>query len=368
MPRGANRFRALAGALASVLSRPRLTARPADPRKVLVLHELLLGDTLMLAPLLAALRVRYPVAKIFVTSPPAYAGLFSEKPYGATVLPYSERQPDALEALAPARDCDIAFLPGDNRHAIAARAIGARWVVGFAGGHPAWRNKAVDELVKFPVQAEALADLFAMLAGPDDQTLRDLRYSPGDWPAPAFEPFDTPAAPYAVLHVGAGSALRLWDAQNWRVTAQALSDRGFAVAWSAGRGESGLVRAIDPEGRFRSYAGALDLGQLWHLLSGARVAVTLDTGIAHMAKLTHTPVAVLFGPGSAQLFGKGRFWSGVEFAEVTVHRFACRDQQNLFKREIPWVRRCNRSSPECPRARCMEAIEPERVLATLQVQ
>ena len=124
MPRVANRLRALAGALAGALARPRLPARPADPRKVLVLHELLLGDTLMLAPLLAALRHRYPGAEIFVTSSPGYAGLFGARPYGATVLPYSERDPDALDALAPARDCEIAILPGDNRHAIAAHRHG----------------------------------------------------------------------------------------------------------------------------------------------------------------------------------------------------------------------------------------------------
>ena len=38
--------------------RPRLRARPEHPQTILVLHELLLGDTLMLAPLLAALRDR----------------------------------------------------------------------------------------------------------------------------------------------------------------------------------------------------------------------------------------------------------------------------------------------------------------------
>ena len=186
MPRGPNRLRALAGALAAALRRPRLPTRPVRPAKILVLHELLLGDTLMLAPLLAALRQRYPEAKLFVTSSPAYAGLFSGKPYGATVLPYSERQPDALAALAPADDCDIAILPGDNRHAIAARAIGAQWIVGFAGGRPAWRNRAVDEFVAFPLEPAALADLFTLLAGPGGAVSDGPSYRTGDWPAPTL--------------------------------------------------------------------------------------------------------------------------------------------------------------------------------------
>ena len=368
MPRSANRLRALAGALTGALARPRLAARPANPRRILVLHELLLGDTVMLAPLLAALRSRYADADIFVTSSPAYAGLFSEKPYGVRVLPYSEREPGALDALGPAADCDIAFLPGDNRHAMTARAIGARWIVGFTGGKTVWRNRAVDELVEFPSEPAALADLFATLAGLDGPSLRALRYRKGDWPAPAFEPFEMPAGPYAVLHVGAGSRLRLWEPHKWRTVAQALLERGLDVVWSAGKNESGIVSAIDPVGRHPSYAGALDLAQLWRLLANARVAVTLDTGIAHLAKLTRTPVAVIFGPGSATLFGKGRFWCDNDFAEVATRQFPCRDQQRLFGREIPWVRRCNRKPPDCPRARCMEAIAPEQVVEALNVE
>ena len=211
MARGTNRVRALAGAMFQSFRRTGIRGRPPQPRKILVLHELLLGDTLMLAPLLAALRHRYPPAEIFVASNPAYACLFSGKPYGAQVLPYSERLPDALAALAPSVDCDIAVLPGDNRHAIAARAIGARWVVGFAGGKPTWRNLAVDEYTEFPRQPEALAEIFMRLAGLEEDTGRNLRFQPADWPAPSFAAFELPPLPYAVLHVGAGSPLRLYQ-------------------------------------------------------------------------------------------------------------------------------------------------------------
>jgi ADP-heptose:LPS heptosyltransferase len=368
MARGINRIRALAGAAMHVVRNPTLDARPLDPKKVLVLHELLLGDTLMLAPLLAALRRQYPNAGIFVASNPAYAELFNQKPYGVQVLPYSERNANSLAALAPATDCDIAFLPGENRHALAARAVGARWIVGFAGGKPAWRDRAVDELVPFPRTPMSLGDIFALLGGLSARHSKNLRYDSGDWPAPECSPFDKPTSPYAVLHVGAGSPLRLWEPKKWKAVAKALAAQGLIVVWTAGREESGLVRAIDPDCDFVSMAGRLDLAQLWNLLKAARFAVTLDTGIAHMAKLTRTPVATLFGPGSATLFGKGGFWEGNEFMEVTNPDFACRDQRHLFKRNVEWVRRCNRTLAECPRARCMEAIAAEQVIAALQVE
>lgn len=368
MARGLNRLRALAGAAVNAVCRPLSVDRPRNPEKILVLHELLLGDTLMLAPMLAALRYRYPSAEVFVTANAAYAGLFSEKPYDTQVLPYSEHAANGLAALERGKDCDIAILPGENRHALTARALGAKWIVGFAGGRPAWRNRAVDELVPLPSTPMTLADMFALLAGPPGAGSTSLRYRAGDWPAPAIVSFDLPKAPYAVLHVGAGSSLRLWEPHKWRYVADCLAAKGICVVWSCGKTEASLLRAIDPDSNYRSYAGKLDLPQLWHLLAGACVAITLDTGIAHMAKLTCTPTVALFGPGSAALFGKGRFWSGNDFVEVTRAEFPCRDQCHVFKRNIDWVRRCNRTLAECPRARCMDAIAPEQVIAALPVE
>ncbi len=368
MARGVNRLRAMALALIKDSKRSRSIGRPATPKKIIVLHELLLGDTLMLAPLLATLRKRYAEAELFVSSNPAHTALFSGKPYGARVLGYSERAPDSLTGLQPAFECDLAILPGDNRHAIAAKAIGAKWVVGFSPDKRRFRDRFVDEFIELPPAPEALGDLFTLLADPESFYRLGLRYRPGAWAAPEFTPFEVPAEPYAVLHVGAGSPLRLWEPSSWRAVAQAITSRGLKVVWTAGPEETDLISQIDTERRHLSLAGRLDLSQLWHLLTRARVAVTLDTGIAHMAKLTCTPVTTLFGPGSAVLFGRGRFWANNAFAEVTVRPFPCRDQRNLFKREVPWVRRCNRTLAYCPRARCMEAITSEQVIAALPVE
>jgi len=38
----------------------------------------------------------------------------------------------------------------------------------------------------------------------------------------------------------------------------------------------------------------------------------------------------------------------------------------LFKRDIAWVRRCGRSTAECPAPRCMQAIDVDTVAAAAQ--
>jgi hypothetical protein len=107
----------------------------------------------------------------------------------------------------------------------------------------------------------------------------------------------------------------------------------------------------------RSYAGALTLPQLWHLLANAALLVAPDTGVAHLGRVVSVPTVALFGPGSALVSGAGDFWRNAPFRAVTVDPFPCRDQRMLFKREIAWVRRCGRSVAECARPRCMEAID-----------
>jgi ADP-heptose:LPS heptosyltransferase len=145
--------------------------------------------------------------------------------------------------------------------------------------------------------------------------------------------------------------------------AQSLAAQGVAPVWSGSAQEAALIAAIDPQGQFASCAGTLSLAQLWHLLQGAALLVVPDTGIAHLAKLTGTPTVCLFGPGSDVLFGAGRFWRKHRFVPVIEADFPCRDQRTLFGRRIEWVRRCQRSTAQCPAPACMHALDTDRVIA-----
>jgi ADP-heptose:LPS heptosyltransferase len=167
-----------------------------------------------------------------------------------------------------------------------------------------------------------------------------------------------------VLHVGASTPLKHWLPERWLALAQALEALGLQVIWSGGRGEEAFVRACDPDGRYASFAGRLDLPQMWHLLAGAALLGVPDTGIAHLGRATWTPTVALFGPGSATLAGQGHFWRATPWQAVSVDPFPCRDQKLLFGREIDWVRRCARTPAECPAPRCMHAIGLDDVLKT----
>jgi ADP-heptose:LPS heptosyltransferase len=329
------------------------------PRRILLPHHSLLGDTILLTACIAKLRTLYPDAAIVHVMPRAFVPLFSRRPYGVEAVGWGARDPDSLAALWKLGPFDLALINGDTRYSWLARAIGARRIVAFAGDRSPYKNWPVTDFAPIPDEAMAWSDLVATLVpGPDPEP-----YSRGRWEAPAFRPYDRPAGRYAVLHVGASTMHKMWLPERWARLAAALEERGIAPSWSAGPGEEALVAAIPGAAGQHSSAGKLDLPQLWDLAANASLVVTGDTSMAHISRAAFTPTVVLYGPSGPLLGGPGRFWANCPGTGVSIDPFPCRDQDLLFKRHVTWVRRCSRGTSECPAPRCMHAISVEQVLA-----
>jgi ADP-heptose:LPS heptosyltransferase len=359
-PRNRSRFPTRSLILAGALARWPSRRRPSgDPARILVAqHPKMIGDALMIAPLLAKLRNTWPSSRIVFTASRASAPLFEHRPWGIEALAFDDRDTSSLGPFRDAGPYDLAIVPGDNRLALFARAVGARWIMGFSGDRPAYKDRFLDQRQAYPDTPGTWGDLAADLVPGNDAPA----FEAAQWPAPACSDFEKPARPYALIHLGASTPLKLWPAERWRAVAGHLEERGLEVAWSAGPGEERLVAEVDPEGRRRSYAGKLDLAQLWTLLAGARLLVSPDTGVAHLARATATPTVSLFGPGTHVVCGLGKFWRQMPWTPVVVDPFECRDQRILFKRDVQWVRRCSRTLRDCSAPRCMHAIEVARVL------
>lgn len=323
------------------------------PRRILIVHHLLLGDTLMLTPLISKLRAQFPEAEIVMTVRQAMTSIYQHRPYGVLACTYDPRDITTLFSLIKHSGYDLALVPGDNRYSWLARALGAKWVVAFAGDRPAYKNWLVDELIPYSEEPAAWGDMVADLI----RGSAPAPYDPQQWPGPECAPFPLPQIPYCVLHIGVSTPLRLWESGKWRALADGLEQQGFTVVWSAGRSEQKYVSEIDPDRHYHSYAGNLNLTQLWQLIRHAAVLVCPDTGIAHLGRIVGTPTVTLFGPGSVQLFGAGKFWHFSPYRAVTVDNFPCRDQRVIFRRHIAWVRHCSRGTRECLAPACMHAIE-----------
>jgi ADP-heptose:LPS heptosyltransferase len=344
------------------LSRQAWRRSPAlRPRRILVLHHLLLGDTLMLTPLLAKLAEQYPASERLLACPEAFASLYARQPFGTRAIPWNPRTAGGLKALLDAAPYDWIIIPAENRFSLLARVLGARWISAFADDQPAWKNWLVDDAHPFPQHPAAFGDFCAeLVSGPAPQTYRST-----DWALPPFVPFALPLKPYAVLHLGASTPLKYWPATRWQSLAQWLDKQGISPIWSTGSKEKHLIGEADPEGHFTSFAGTLDLPQLAQLFLNARLVVCPDTGITHLARIVGVPTVALFGPGSSQISGAGEYWRESPFTALSTG-IECRNQDVTFRRHAQWIQRCARSygsqSDQCMRPCCMEGIDLEQVL------
>ena len=346
-----------ARALLRRVSSARRRRKPVVPKRILIAQDLRLGDTILITPLLAKLRAQYPAAELVMTARKEFAPLYEKCGFDVDIWPFDSQDSRTVAAM-PKGGFDLAIVPGDNISSWLATALGARWIVAHRDDGPIFKNWPIDEFHDYPSKPTALGEIFVgLVPGPAPRP-----YDVSDWPAPNFRAFGQPLSPYVVLHPGASKFQKLWPAERWRALAEWLTAQALGVVWSGGDGEAAIVAEIDPDRRFTSYAGQLDLPQLWRLIANAHLMVSPDTGVAHLARLTGTPTVTLFGPASRVLFGAGEFWRNSPCSEVTIEDFPCRDQHRVFRREVEWLNRCRRGSEECPVPRCMSAIDTARVI------
>lgn len=162
--------------LQSAIIRQQLQKRskfPEDPKKILILHSLLLGDTLLLTPLLAKIREQYPAAKLKLTVPQPLIVLYETRPYDVKAISFHPKRPKDIINILRSGPYDLVVIPAENRLSLLARACGSRHTVAFDNDRPSWKNKMVDTKVQLPQQAMAIGDIFStLLPGDPPQPLR----------------------------------------------------------------------------------------------------------------------------------------------------------------------------------------------------
>jgi ADP-heptose:LPS heptosyltransferase len=110
-----------------------------------------------------------------------------------------------------------------------------------------------------------------------------------------------------IVHPGAAGEARRWPAARWARVVDALAARGHYVVLTGSEAEEDLCARVrleaDAGGAVRDTSGRLSLPALAELVSTARLVVSGDTGIAHLATAYGTPSVTLFGPTPPTLWG-----------------------------------------------------------------
>jgi len=284
----------------------------AGSEEILVLRALALGDLLCAVPFFRALRARHPTARI------SLLGL----PWASAFVDRFDRYLDALVAFPgwpgipevpfePART--VRFLAASQRHppdlAIQAHGsgldvnafvvlLGARATAGY---HLPGRDAPAGAWIPYPGTLPEVRRHLALAAalGADDADARlewPVRPSDLEALASAVAPERLQPGAYAVVHPGASVPIRRWPARRFAAVADALAVHGLRVVLTGNAEEAATTAAV--AGAMRStpldLAGVTSLGGLGALLAGARIVVSNDTGVAHLAEATGTMTVRIF--------------------------------------------------------------------------
>lgn len=335
--------------------------KPSNPKNILVIHQLFLGDTLMTTSLLSKLRKKFPEANIYNAIPESFVDLYSSKPYNVKTIGFSVFNWRSFLKLIKLPKIDIAYVPGDNRYGWIAFAIGAKWIIGHEGDKPKYKNWCFNELISYPKTPKPWSDILLDLVEGNEKII----FSKEDWPQPKFEKFNLPISNYVLFHVGCKSKLKIWETEKWKYLISYFRKKSFNIAISCGPNEIDLIRNFNPQRDIFLYPGNLTLCQMWELIKKAKLMICLDNGIAHLGKIVSTPTICLYGQASNILYDKGEFFQNSPFYSI-IKEIDCRNQNRIFKRTVNWITTCKRLYPECYNPKCMKKINVEDVIKVVE--
>lgn len=263
---------------------------PAAPA-VLVLRALGLGDALTGVAPMRGVRRRWPDHRIVLAAPEPLGWLLRRQGVADEVLPSA-----GLDHLSPQRLRRLGLTGGHvavNLHGRGPRshrllqATRPRELVAFrseAAGHldgPAW--------VQNEHEVNRWCRLLCSFGGhcdPTDLLLTEPSYASSQG-----------LEDVVVVHPGASSGSRRWPAPSWATVAGELASSGLHVVVTGSARERHLCAEVArAHAGIEDLSGDLDLEQLSDLVEHARLLLSGDTGVAHLATAWSTPSVTLFGP------------------------------------------------------------------------
>ncbi|HYG55980.1 MAG TPA: glycosyltransferase family 9 protein [Burkholderiales bacterium] len=265
--------------------------------KIAVFRALQLGDLLCAVPALRALHAEYPAARITLVGLP-WAKEFARRfrPYVVDFLEFPCPPEDAGNSglLTPffeeawRRRFDLAVQmhgSGEITNPLVAR-MGARRIAGYGiDASLEWRPRE-HEIGRW-------LRLAAHLGAPSRGRHLEFPLGEADWQE--WRRLGLEPGAYAVVHPGSQLPSRRWPAQRFARVADALAREGLQVVLTGTAGEAALTREISARmvAEARDLAGLTTLGGVAALIARARLLVSNDTGVSHIAAAVRTQSVVV---------------------------------------------------------------------------
>jgi ADP-heptose:LPS heptosyltransferase len=255
-----------------------------------VLRPLGLGDLLTGVPAMRAIRAAVPGHHLVLATTAALEPLARLVDVVDEVLPARELEPLDWTGPPPELAVDL-HGKGPASHGIVADLAPERLLTFGGPGYPGPTWYADEHEVHR--WCRLVSEGLGVAAEPDALDL-------------VVPPVPPPATGAAVVHPGAAYPGRRWPVDRFAAVARHLASSGHAVRITGGPAELSRARSVAEAaglGEEAVLAGRTTSLELAAVVAAARVVVSGDTGVAHLATAYRRPSVVLFGPVSPALWG-----------------------------------------------------------------
>ncbi len=268
-------------------------------QKILLIRPGGIGDAVLVAPVLSALREKHPDATIDVLAEKRNAANFSMCPSVDNVILYD--QGGLLPTIRSKYDVVIDTEQWHRLSAVVARLIKSRMKIGYGTNE---RKKLFTHVVNYSHEQYELNSFFDLLQplgieDPENHPDSFLTIPPSIQKSACqlLEPLG--GRPYVVLFPGASIAERRWGSEKFHLLASRLNQYGYPVVVVGGQEDQSAGEIIVSGVDGMNLAGKTSLIGSSAVVENAALLVSGDSGMLHIGVGLGKPTVSLFGSGIA---------------------------------------------------------------------
>ena len=277
--------------------------------KILVIQLKRIGDLILTTPAIAAMRGKFPEARIDLVVSPAGAGLAAAIPKVNQVFIAGRGLIDVVTWLAIAfrrydycldfartdRSAFLTFLSRARKRITHERAnVPSKWA-------PLVYNKFIKGSVRSMHTVDHHLAHLASLGIQDSPPALAIQL-PNESRVTADHVLAKAGvlSNFVIIHPGSARIEKFWEAERWAELINHLSERGFTCVLSGGPAEMEQTHIAAIKDKLRrpviDLSGQVDLLTLTAIIKKAQLLVGVDSAPTHLAAAMQTPQVVLYGP------------------------------------------------------------------------
>ncbi|MGD9948931.1 MAG: glycosyltransferase family 9 protein [Desulfobulbus sp.] len=290
--------------LTSILPPASPPTSTGSPETLLIIRPGGIGDAVLLAPTLNALKRQFPKASLTVLAEKRNADILQLVPDVDLVLRYDVLR-EFQKVFRTRYDVIIDTEQYHRLSAVVSRILFAGKRIGFATNE---RARLFDAPVPYSHDDYEVESFYHLLTPLGIRRSFSSETPFLTVPLSAREKVDTLLAPcgkdrFVVLFPGASIPERRWGEDKFTQVAIGLADKGYAIVVVGGVEDAACGEAIVQNVSGVNLAGKTTLTETAAVLERAEVLISGDSGVLHIGVGLGVPTVSLFGPGIARKWG-----------------------------------------------------------------